>query len=244
MIEAKVALVTGASRGIGAAIAKALAADGFAVVVNYAGSTDAAAQVVEEIKAQGGQAMACQANVADVQAVGALFDRIETEWGRLDVLVNNAGVMTLAPLAEMPPRVVDEQIDINLKGTINTLREAANRLSDGGRIVNLSTSVVGLKLENYAVYAATKAAVETLTGILAKELRGRDITVNAVAPGATATALFLNGKSDALIERMAKLPPLERLAEPEDIASVVAFLASPAGGWINGQTLRANGGTV
>lgn len=244
MIEAKVALVTGASRGIGAAIAKALAADGFAVVVNYAGSTDAAAQVVEEIKAQGGQAMACQANVADVQAVGALFDRIETEWGRLDVLVNNAGVMTLAPLAEMPPRVVDEQIDINLKGTINTLREAANRLSDGGRIVNLSTSVVGLKLENYAVYAATKAAVETLTGILAKELRGRGITVNAVAPGATATALFLNGKSDALIERMAKLPPLERLAEPEDIASVVAFLASPAGGWINGQTLRANGGTV
>ncbi|MCB8888685.1 SDR family oxidoreductase [Vreelandella malpeensis] len=244
MIEAKVALVTGASRGIGAAIAKALAADGFAVVVNYAGNANAAAQVVEEIKAQGSQAMACQANVADVQAVGALFDRIEAEWGRLDVLVNNAGVMTLAPLAEMPPRVVDEQIDINLKGTINTLREAANRLGDGGRIVNLSTSVVGLKLENYAVYAATKAAVETLTGILAKELRGRGITVNAVAPGATATTLFLNGKSDELVERMARMAPLERLAEPEDIARVVAFLASPAGGWVNGQTLRANGGTV
>lgn len=160
------------------------------------------------------------------------------------MLVNNAGIMKLAPLAQMEENAVDAQIDINLKGSINTMREAAKRLSDGGRIINLSTSVVGLKLETYSIYAATKAAIETLTAILAKELRGRSITVNAVAPGPTATDLFLEGKSDELVERMAKMPPLERLGQPDDIASVVAFLASPEGGWINGQTLRANGGIV
>ncbi|WP_447893855.1 SDR family oxidoreductase [Vreelandella sp. GE22] len=244
MHDQKVALVTGGSRGIGASIAKKLASDGFAVVVNFTSNTKAAAQVVEEIEASGGQAHAVQADIADAQAVRALFDATLAQWGRLDVLVNNAGIMKLAPLAEMDEGDVDAQIDTNLKGSINTLREAAKHLEDGGRIVNLSTSVVGLKLENYAVYAATKAAVETLTAILAKELRGRSITVNAVAPGPTATDLFLKGKSDELIERLAKMPPLERLAEPEDIANVVAFLASPAGGWVNGQTLRANGGAV
>ncbi|WP_447529394.1 SDR family oxidoreductase [Vreelandella sp. TE19] len=244
MHDQKVALVTGGSRGIGASIAKKLASDGFAVVVNFTSNTKAAAQVVEEIEASGGQAHAVQADIADAQAVRALFDATLAQWGRLDVLVNNAGIMKLAPLAEMDEGDVDAQIDTNLKGSINTLREAAKHLEDGGRIVNLSTSVVGLKLENYAVYAATKAAVETLSAILAKELRGRSITVNAVAPGPTATDLFLKGKSDELIERLAKMPPLERLAEPEDIANVVAFLASPAGGWVNGQTLRANGGAV
>ncbi|MCS2608784.1 SDR family oxidoreductase [Halomonas dongshanensis] len=244
MTERKVALVTGGSRGIGAAIALKLAEEGFAVVVNYAGNHAAADSVVKKIIDAGGKAHAMQANIADAAAVQALFERIEATHGRLDVLVNNAGIMTLAPLGQMAPSVVDAQIDINLKGTINTLREAANRLQDGGRIINLSTSVVGLKLENYAVYAATKAAVETLTAILAKELRGRDITVNAVAPGPTATDLFLQGKSDELVERLAKMAPLERIAEPDDIAHVVAFLASPAGGWVNGQTLRANGGTV
>ncbi|WP_447926539.1 SDR family oxidoreductase [Vreelandella sp. EE27] len=244
MHEQKVALVTGGSRGIGASIAKKLASDGFAVVVNFTSNTKAAAQVVEEIEASGGKAHAVQADIADAQAVRALFEATLAQWGRLDVLVNNAGIMKLAPLAEMDEGDVDAQIDTNLKGSINTLREAAKHLEDGGRIVNLSTSVVGLKLENYAVYAATKAAVETLSAILAKELRGRSITVNAVAPGPTATDLFLKGKSDELIERLAKMPPLERLAEPEDIANVVAFLASPAGGWVNGQTLRANGGAV
>ncbi|MGP9679102.1 SDR family oxidoreductase [Halomonas sp. AOP27-A1-41] len=244
MAEQKIALVTGGSRGIGAAISKQLARDGFTVIVNYAGNAEAADHVVQEIESAGGKAQAIQADIADAQAVRQLFDTLETQWGRIDVLVNNAGIMKLAPLAQVEENAVDAQIDTNLKGSINTMREAANRLRDGGRIINLSTSVVGLKLETYAVYAATKAAVETLTAILAKELRGRSITVNAVAPGPTATDLFLEGKSDELVERMAKMPPLERLGQPDDIASVVAFLASPEGGWINGQTLRANGGIV
>lgn len=244
MAEQKIALVTGGSRGIGAAISKQLARDGFTVIVNYAGNAEAADHVVQEIESAGGKAQAIQADIADAQAVRQLFDTLETQWGHIDVLVNNAGIMKLAPLAQMEGNAVDAQIDINLKGSINTMREAANRLSDGGRIINLSTSVVGLKLETYGVYAATKAAVETLTAILAKELRGRSITVNAVAPGPTATDLFLEGKSDELVERMAKMPPLERLGQPDDIASVVAFLASPEGGWVNGQTLRANGGIV
>lgn len=244
MAEQKVALVTGGSRGIGAAISKQLARDGFTVIVNYAGNAEAADNVVREIESAGGNAQAMQTDIADAQAVRQLFDTLETQWGRIDVLVNNAGIMKLAPLAQMEAHAVDDQIDTNLKGSINTMREAANRLSDGGRIINLSTSVVGLKLETYGVYAATKAAIETLTAILAKELRGRSITVNAVAPGPTATDLFLEGKSDELVERMAKMPPLERLGQPDDIASVVAFLASPEGGWVNGQTLRANGGIV
>lgn len=244
MAEQKIALVTGGSRGIGAAISKQLARDGFTVIVNYAGNAEAADHVVQEIESSGGKAQAIQADIADAQAVRQLFDTLETQWGRIDVLVNNAGIMKLAPLAQMEENAVDAQIDTNLKGSINTMREAANRLRDGGRIINLSTSVVGLKLETYGVYAATKAAIETLTAILAKELRGRSITVNAVAPGPTATDLFLEGKSDELVERMAKMPPLERLGQPDDIASVVAFLASPEGGWVNGQTLRANGGIV
>ncbi|MGO2879914.1 MULTISPECIES: SDR family oxidoreductase [Halomonas] len=244
MAEQKIALVTGGSRGIGAAISKQLARDGFTVIVNYAGNAEAADHVVQEIESAGGKAQAIQADIADAQAVRQLFDTLETQWGRIAVLVNNAGIMKLAPLAQMEENAVDTQIDTNLKGSINTMREAANRLSDGGRIINLSTSVVGLKLETYSIYAATKAAIETLTAILAKELRGRSITVNAVAPGPTATDLFLEGKSDELVERMAKMPPLERLGQPDDIASVVAFLASPEGGWINGQTLRSNGGIV
>lgn len=244
MADQKIALVTGGSRGIGAAIAKKLAGDGFKVIVNYAGNAQAADHVVREIEQAGGKAQAIQADIANTQAVQQLFEAIETQWGRIDVLVNNAGIMKLAPLAQMEAQAVEAQINTNLIGSINTMREAANRLRDGGRIINLSTTVIGLKLENYGVYAATKAAIETLTAILAKELRGRSITVNAVAPGPTATDLFLEGKSDELIERMAKMPPLERLGQPDDIASVVAFLASPEGGWVNGQTLRANGGIV
>jgi 3-oxoacyl-[acyl-carrier protein] reductase len=160
------------------------------------------------------------------------------------VLINNAGIMTLAPIAECDDAVFDRHVAINLKGTFNTLREAAKRLRDGGRIVNFSSSVVGLLQPGYGVYAATKAAVEALTPILAKELRGRNITVNAIAPGPTATKLFLDGKPQEVIDRLAKLTPLERLGQPEDIANAVAFLAGPDGAWINGQTLRANGGII
>jgi len=152
--------------------------------------------------------------------------------------------MSLSTIAEADDASFDRMMNVNLRGTFNTLREAAKRLRNGGRIVNLSTSVVGAKLETYGIYSATKAAVETLTAILSKEMRGRAITVNAVAPGPTATDLFLNGKSGELIERLAKANPMERLGTPEDIAAAVAFLAGPDGGWINGQTLRANGGMV
>jgi 3-oxoacyl-[acyl-carrier protein] reductase len=240
----KIALVTGASRGIGASIAERLANDGFAIVVNYAGSESAAKQVAAQITEAGGQAMPYQADVSDATAVHEMFNRIESTWGKVDVLVNNAGIMELQPLSMADTQHVDKQIDINLKGTINTLREASLRLNNGGRVINLSTSVVGLKLENYGVYAATKAAVETLTAIMAKEMRGKEITVNAVAPGPTATELFLKGKPNELIERMAQMNPLERLGTPDDIASVVSLLASRDCGWINGQVLRANGGII
>jgi 3-oxoacyl-[acyl-carrier protein] reductase len=240
----KVAIVTGASRGIGAAIARRLAADGFTVVINYAGGEAPAGALAREIEAAGGRAITAQADVSDTAAVARMFEAAEAAFGGVDVVVNNAGIMQLAPLAESDDALFDRQIAINLKGTFNVLRQAARRLREGGRIVNFSTSVVGLKLENYGVYAATKAAVETMTGILAKELRGRSISVNAVAPGPVATALFLDGKSPELIERMAKMNPLERLGTPEDIAASVAFLAGPDGGWINGQVLRANGGMI
>jgi 3-oxoacyl-[acyl-carrier protein] reductase len=240
----KVAIVTGASRGIGVAIAERLARDGFTVVVNYAGSQAPAEALVRRIEAAGGHALAAQADVADAGAVARMFDAAEAAFGGVDVLVNNAGIMKLATLAESDDALFDSQIAVNLKGSFNTLRQAARRLRHGGRIVNFSTSVVGTRLETYGIYTATKAAIEAMTAILAKELRGRAITVNAVAPGPTATDLFLAGKSPELIERMAKMNPLERLGTPEDIAAVVAFLAGPDGGWVNGQVLRANGGMV
>jgi 3-oxoacyl-[acyl-carrier protein] reductase len=240
----KVAIVTGSSRGIGAAVAERLATDGFTVVVNYAGDAKSAAAVARRIEGRGGRALTAQADVSDPKAVQRMFDAAETAFGGVDVLVNNAGIMKLAKLAESDDALFDQTIAINLKGTFNTLREAARRLRDGGRIVNFSTSVVGTRLETYGVYVASKAAIESLTGVLSKELRGRSITVNAIAPGPTATDLFLNGKSPELIERFAKGNPLERLGTPQDIAAVVSFLAGPDGSWINGQVLRANGGLV
>nr|WP_196107942.1 MULTISPECIES: SDR family oxidoreductase [unclassified Ochrobactrum] len=240
----RVAIVTGASRGIGAAIAERLGRDGFKVIVNYAGNAAMANAVVARIEATGGVALSAQADVADPVAVKKMFDAAETAFGGVDVLINNAGIMTLSPLAATEDLDFDKTVSVNLKGTFNTMREAGRRLRDNGRIINFSTSVVGLKLENYGIYAATKAAVETLTAIMAKEMRGRNITVNAVAPGPTATDLFLDGKSEELVARMAKMSPLERLGTPEDIAGVVAFLAGPDGAWVNGQTLRANGGII
>jgi 3-oxoacyl-[acyl-carrier protein] reductase len=240
----KVAIVTGASRGIGSEIAKRLSQDGFAVVVNYANSAAEADTLVAAITAQGGRALAVKADVASAQDVRRLFDETEQQFGGVDVLVNNAGIMTLATIAETDDESVTRQIDINFKGTFNTLREAAGRLRDGGRVINFSSSVVAMLQPTYAVYAGTKAAVEAMTSIFAKEMRGRHITVNAVAPGPTGTDLFLNGKPQDVVDRLSKLAPLERLGEPQDIAAAVAFLAGPDGAWINGQTLRANGGIV
>jgi 3-oxoacyl-[acyl-carrier protein] reductase len=241
---ARTAIITGASRGIGAAVAERLARDGFAVVVNYAGDDAQAAATVEQVKAAGAAAVAVKADVSRPAEVTRLFDVAEERLGGIDVLVNNAGVMSNASIATTDDATFDRTIAVNLKGTFNGLREAARRLRPGGRIINFSTSVVGLKLESYGVYAASKAAVEILTAILSKELRGRSITVNAVAPGPTGTDLFFNGKSRELIDHFAKMNPLERLGTPEDIAAAVAFLAGPDGGWINGQVLRANGGMV
>lgn len=239
-----IAIVTGASSGIGAAIAKRLAADGFSVVVNYAHNEIEALNVVAEIKRQGGQAIAVHADVSKATDVTQLFEHTESTFGQPCVLVNSAGIMQLSPLAQCTDKSFEQMVAVNFKGTFNTLREAANKLKNGGRIINLSTSVLGINLPSYSIYAATKAAVETMTAILAKEMRGRSITVNAVAPGPTATALFLKDKSNEQIEQLAKMNPLERIAEPEDIANTVSFLASADGGWINGQTVRVNGGMV
>lgn len=238
----KVAIVTGASRGIGAEIAKRLAADGFAVVINYANSTSEAEELAEQLIADGGQAVAIQADVASADDVRRLFDATEHHLGKVDVLVNNAGVMTTVPLADATDEVFERTFAINTRGTFNTLREASKRMNDGGRVINFSSTALALKLPGYAIYNASKAAVESLTHVFAKELRGRNITVNAVAPGPVATDLFLDGKTDEQIKHFASLPPLQRLGEPEDIANVVAFLAGPDSGWINGQILRANGG--
>ncbi|MBB1584400.1 SDR family oxidoreductase [Serratia sp. OS31] len=240
----QVAIVTGASRGIGAAIAERLAADGFTVIVNYSGNQALADELVRKIEQNGGRALSARADVSDAAAVTQLFDRAEQAFGGVDILVNNAGVIALAPVAEMSDADVDRLIDINLKGTFNTLREAAKRLRDNGRIINFSSSVVGLLQPSYGMYAASKAAVEALTSVLAKELRGRNITVNAIAPGPTATGLFLDGKTPELIDRLAKMAPLERLGQPQDIAAAVSFLAGADGAWINGQILRANGGII
>lgn len=240
----RVAIVTGASRGIGAAVAERLAADGFTVIINYSGDAASAAALARRIEGKGGRALTVQADVSDAQAVRRMFDSAEAAFGGVDVLVNNAGVMALARLADADDATFERHVAVNLKGTFNTLREAANRLRAGGRIINFSSSVVGLLQPTYGIYAATKAAVEAMTSVLAKELRGRAITVNAIAPGPTATDLFLNGKSAELVDHIAKLAPLERLGAPADIAATVAFLAGPDGAWINGQTLRANGGII
>jgi 3-oxoacyl-[acyl-carrier protein] reductase len=240
----KTAIVTGGSRGIGAAVAERLARDGFNVAINYSSDTATAEALAAKIEKSGGHVIAVKGDVADPAAVRALFDAAESAFGGVDVLVNNAGIMQLATFANSDDALFDRQIAVNLKGTFNGLREAARRLRDGGRIVNFSTSVVGTRFETYGVYAATKAAVETMTAILAREMRGRQITVNAVAPGPTATDMFLNGKPPELVDRIAKMAPLERLGTPDDIANAVAFLVGPQGSWINGQVLRANGGMV
>lgn len=244
MADQRVAVVTGASRGIGSAIATTLAAAGQAVVVGYAGNEAAAGKVVDDITAAGGRAVAARADIADEDAVAALFDTATREFGGVDVVVNSAGRMALSPIADLDLADLDAVHRTNVRGAFVVAREAARRVRPGGSIVLLSTSVVGLQFPGYGAYAASKGAVEAMTLILAREMRGRDITVNAVAPGPTATDLFFDGKDEATVERLAKQPPLERLGTPADIAQVVAFLAGPAGHWVNGQVVRANGGIV
>jgi len=240
----RTAIITGASKGIGASIAHRLAADGIAVVVNYARGRDAAEGVVAEVERARGRAIAVQADIADPAGIPALFDAAERMFGGVDILVNNAGVMKLAPLAQFDDSAFDIQVATNLGGVFRGMREAARRMRDGGRIISFSSSVVGLYQPTYGVYAATKAAVEAMTHILAKELGKRGITVNAVAPGPVATELFLGGKSDEQVAAIEAINPFGRLGQPDDIARIVAFLAGPDAGWVSGQVIRANGGAI
>lgn len=242
----KVAIVTGASRGIGRAIALRLAQDNIAVVVNYAHRASDAAEVVQAIEAAGGRAIAVQGDVANASDCARLFDAAEAEYGGVDIVINNAGVIQpgTTMLADTDDALYERIFAINTRGTFNMLRLAATRMRSNGRIVNFSSSVIGLALPGYAIYAGSKAAVETFTNIFAKELRGKGISVTAVAPGPTATDLFMEGKTPELVERLGKMAPLERLGTPDDIAGTVAFLVGPQGAWVNGQTLRVNGGIV
>lgn len=242
--SARVAIVTGGSRGIGRAISSRLAADGFTVFVNHASGTAAAAATVEEITAAGGRAVAVQADVADEHAVAAMFDQVEADHGGVDVVVHSAGRLALSTIADQDLEVLDALHRTNIRGTFVVAQQAARRLRSGGAFVGMSTSVVGTQFPTYGAYVASKSAAEGMTLILAKELRGRDVTANVVAPGPTATDLFLDGKTEEQIDTLAKVPPLERLGAPEDIAGVVAFLVGPDGHWVNGQTIRANGGMV
>jgi 3-oxoacyl-[acyl-carrier protein] reductase len=239
----RVAIITGGSGGIGRTTVERLAADGMKVVVHYAGSREPADDAARAITDAGGSAIAVQGDVADEEQVAALFDRAEQEFGGVDVVVNTAGIMILGPLADFDLDTFDRMHRTNVRGTFVVDQQAARRVRAGGAIINFSTSVKKLALENYAAYAATKGAVDAISLILARELRGRDITVNAIAPGPTATPLFLEGKDQQTLDRMAKLPPLERLAMPADIAEAVAFLAGPAR-WVNGQVIYVNGGMV
>jgi len=243
-LENKTAIVTGAGKGIGAAIARHLAENGCSVVVNYARDERAANGIVEDIMSKGGKAIAVQADVGAPTGMTTLFGTTEATFGQADILVNNAGMMRLSSLAEATDDDFETHCAVNLGGTFRGMREGAKRLSDGGRIVNLSSSVVGFYQPGYGLYAATKAAVEAMTHILAKELGPRRITVNAIAPGPIETELFLRGKSEDLIANITRMIPLGRLGRPEDIADAVCFLAGPESGWINGQIIRANGGAI
>lgn len=240
----RTAIVTGASRGIGRAVAKRLAKDGFDVVVNYASNAKEADAAVTEIQSSGGRAMAIRADVGNAADVENLFAEALKAFGSVDVVVNNSGIMSLSPIGKADAGTFDKVIQTNLRGAFLVMAQAAQRVSPGGRIIAFSSSVLAKSFPTYGPYIASKAGVEGLVHVLANELRGRNITVNAVAPGPTGTELFLSGKSPEQVAELAKLAPLERLGEPEDIANVVSFLAGPDGGWMNSQVLRANGGFV
>jgi 3-oxoacyl-[acyl-carrier protein] reductase len=243
-VAGKSAIVTGASGGIGRAVALRLARDGFAVVVNYGGRADRAEAVVAEIAAAGGRAIAVQGDVANAADMERLFKETADAFGTIDVVVHSAGIMPLQPIATGDVATFDKVIATNLRGAYLVLAQAARHVATGGRIIALSSSVIGKSFPTYGPYIAAKAGVEGLVHVLANELRGRNVAVNAVAPGPVATELFLTGKTEAQIEQLSKLAPLERLGQPEDISSVVSFLAGADGAWVNGQVLRANGGFV
>jgi 3-oxoacyl-[acyl-carrier protein] reductase len=240
--SSRTALITGASGGIGKAVATRLANDGFDLAVHYAGNSAKAEELVAEVKQGGRKAVAIKADVAAEAEVKNLFDRTVGEFGRLDAVVHLAGIMPLFPISGGDVESFDKVISTNLRGTFLVLSHAAQRMGSGGRIIAFSSSVVAKSFPKYGAYIASKAGVEGLVHVLANELRGRNITVNAVAPGPTGTDLFLNGKGEELIKELANLAPLERLGTPEDIAGVVSFLVGPEGGWINSQVVRANGG--
>jgi 3-oxoacyl-[acyl-carrier protein] reductase len=240
---ARVAIVTGGSGGIGRAVAERLADDGLTVVVHFAGNKDRANETADAITVAGGTATAMRADVADETEMASLFEQTEQLYGGIDVVVNTAGIMLLAPIAELDLADFDRMHRTNVRGTFVVSQLAARKLRSGGALVNFSTSVTRLQQPTYGAYAATKGAVEAMTLILARELRGRDVTVNAVAPGPTATPLFLDGKPQQVVDHIASLAPMERLGTPEDIAESVAFLAGSAR-WINGQVLYANGGII
>jgi len=239
----RAALITGGSRGIGREIAQRLAADGYAIAIVYRGNTAEATEAVESITSKGGRAIAVQADVADETAVEAAFTEAVQAFGGLDVVVSAAGIMPLSPVADLDLSVLDRVYRTNIRGTFAVSQQAVRALRGGGAIINFSSSVTRLAIPGYGAYAASKGAVEALTLILARELRGRDITVNTVAPGPTATALFFDGKDQAAIDSAAAFAPLQRLGTPADIAELVAFLAGP-GHWVNGQVIRANGGAA
>jgi 3-oxoacyl-[acyl-carrier protein] reductase len=238
----RTAIVTGGSRGIGRDVVTRLAADGFAVVAGYAGNKRLAEDAVRAVEAAGGRAIAVQADVADEREVAAMFDAAEAEFGGVDVVAHAAGKMALSAVADLDLAVLDDVYRTNVRGAFAVAQQAARRIRDGGALITFSSSVVGLAFPTYSPYTATKGAVEAMTMVLARELRGREITVNTVAPGPTATDLFFEGKDQETVDRLAAQPPLERLGTPADIAAVTAFLAGPDGRWINGQVLRVNGG--
>ncbi len=238
----RVAIVTGGSRGIGRAIALRLAQDGLALVVNYTVNEAAAQETVETIRAAGGEAVAARGDVGAPEDIERIFSNALHAFGRVDVVVNSAGVMSPSVISDSDLTAFDAMIAVNLRGTFLMMSHAAQVLPEGGRFVALSSTVIAKNFPGYGPYIASKAAVEGLVRVFANELRGRGITVNAVAPGPVATELFLAGKSEALIDEIARQAPLERLGQPEDIAQAVSFLVGSDGSWVNGQVLRANGG--
>ena len=241
-LTGKVAIITGASRGIGRAIALKLSNRGASVVVNYAGSTAKAQEVVAEITQNGGQALAVQADISQVADIQRLFDRAIAQFGKVDILVNNAGVTVYKPVTEVTEAHLYQLLAVNIKGTYFACQQAAQKMAEGGRIINFSSSTTAMMLPTYSAYVATKGAVEQITRVLAKELGTKKSTVNAISPGPTDTELFRDGKTEEQINRLAQMAALGRLGDVQDIADVVAFLASDEARWITGQNIRVNGG--